>query len=62
MDMVVLGIDKSILDKVILVILCMRMKVCLNLVLKGRMSILSLLSLVVERSMRVVVWQVGIVS
>ena len=62
MNIVVLRIDKSFSDKVILVLLSMRIKGCPTLDLKGRMSIPDLLALGVVKSMREGVWPVGMVS
>lgn len=54
MDMVVLKIDKSFPDNVILILRCMNMRGCLTLGLNGRaMSIDDLLTLGVVRDMRV---------
>lgn len=62
MDMVVLRIEKSIVNKVILIFPCMRIKRCLTLDLKERtMSIPNLLALGVVLNMRVRVWPVGMV-
>ena len=62
MDMVVLRIDKSFIEKVILVPLGIIIKGCLTLDLKGRISSPDLLDLCVVRSMRVGLLPVGIVS
>ena len=61
MGIVVLRTNKNFLDKVILDIISMRMKGCLTLDVKGRISIVDLLDLGMVRIMRVGVWLVGMV-
>ena len=62
MDMVVLRIDNLFMDKVIVVLISKRMRGCLTLDRKRRISILGLLALGMVRNMRVGVWSVEMVA
>lgn len=63
MDMAVVRIDKSFPDKVILMLLGMRMRGCLTIGVKERaISIHGLLALGVVRITRVGVWPVRMVA
>ena len=62
MDMVVLRIDNLFMDKVIVVLISKRMRGCLTLDRKRRISILGLLALGMVLNMKVGAWPVEMAS